>query len=210
MPLWITPFGKGFATMAALIVAIGVQNAFVLKQGVKHQAVFMTALICFLCDVVLVSLGTTGMGALIAASPRLNRVIAFGGAAFLLVYGIRSLHAAKKAQGLDLAEADKVSHASIAATALAVSLFNPHAILDTVVIVGGTATRYEGPLRLACALGALTASGLWFYGLAYSARKLAPILAKPKIWRLIDVLIGLMMLSLAVGLAYDGYRIVPP
>jgi len=202
---WLVPFGKGLATMAALIVAIGVQNAFVLRQDVKREAVFMTASICLFFDALFVFLGTAGLGALIAASSRLNMLIAFGGAAFLLVYGIRSLWTAKKAQGLNLAGANKISRANIAATAVAVSALNPHVILDTIVIVGGTATRYEGASRIACAFGAVAMSAAWFYGLGYGAKELTPILTKPKIWRLIDLIIGLIMLSLAFGLARDGY-----
>jgi L-lysine exporter family protein LysE/ArgO len=207
-PVWLAAYGKGFVTMAALIVAIGVQNSFVLRQGLKRQSVFIVATICFLCDALMVTIGTAGLGALLAQSPILNMIIAFAGAAFLLVYGVRTLLAAKRAQGLDLAEADKASRASVIATALAVSFLNPHVILDTIVIIGGVTTRYEGLPRLLCALGAVTVSCLWFYGLAYGARSLAPILTKPKIWRLIDLIIGVMMLSLAFGLARDGYLLL--
>ncbi|MGE3623660.1 MAG: LysE/ArgO family amino acid transporter, partial [Bdellovibrionales bacterium] len=202
----LSAFAKGFVTMAALIMAIGVQNAFVLRQGLKREAVFTAATICFFGDMLMVVLGTAGLGALFAASPVLSLVIAFGGAAFLLYYGIRSLIAAKHAKGLDLGSAAKVSRASVALTAAAVSFLNPHAILDTVVLIGGLAGRYAEPARSLCALGAITASALWFYGIAYGARGLAPVLTKPKIWRLIDLIIGIMMLSLAFGLARDGLK----
>jgi L-lysine exporter family protein LysE/ArgO len=205
MLYWLAPYTKGMATMATLIVAIGIQNVFVLRQGVKREAVFMTVTICFLCDVLLVTLGTAGLGALIAASPILSAIVAFGGAAFLLFYGVRALRAAKKAAGLDLGAAQGISRTTVAMTAFAVSLLNPHAILDTVVIVGGVATRYDGVLRAACALGAVTMSGIWFYGLGYGARWLAPVLGRRKIWRIIDLVIGVMMLSLAFSLARDGW-----
>jgi L-lysine exporter family protein LysE/ArgO len=204
---WLAPYSKGFVTMAALIVAIGVQNAFVLRQGVKRRSVFIAATICLLCDVALISLGTAGLGALLTASPLLSLLIAWAGAAFLLFYGLRSLHAAKQAKGLDLKSAEHVSRANIILTALAVSLLNPHALIDTIVLVGGLAARYQGIARIACAVGAVTASGVWFYGLAYGARWLAPILTKPKIWRVIDLVIGVMMLSLASGLAKDGLQL---
>jgi L-lysine exporter family protein LysE/ArgO len=194
--------------MSTLIIAIGAQNSYLLRQGLKRQAVFLVATICFFGDALMVTLGTAGLGALLAGSKLLNVAIAFAGAAFLSVYGIRSLRAARHAKGLDLAEADKISRASIAMTALAVSLLNPHVILDTVVIIGGIATRYEGAARTACALGAITVSLVWFYGLGYGARGLAPVLTKPKIWRFIDLIIGAMMLCLALSLARDGYLLL--
>jgi L-lysine exporter family protein LysE/ArgO len=203
----VTPFLKGLATMAALIIAIGVQNAFVLRQGLKRQAAFTAATVCFLCDATLVTLGTAGLGAVISTSRSLSLLMAWGGAVFLAFYGLRSLYAARRAQGLDLKAVDRASRAGVIFTALAVSLLNPHAIIDTVVLVGGLAGRYEGVARIAYASGAVTASGVWFYGLAYGARGLAPILTKPKVWRIIDSIIGLMMLSLAIGLAWDGFQI---
>jgi len=205
---WLAAFGKGFATMAALIVAIGIQNAFVLRQGVRRQAVFVTASICFVCDVVLVSIGTAGLGVMFAESMVLSILIAFGGAAFLTVYGVRALQAARHAKGLDVAHAAKATRKTAAAAALAVSLLNPHAILDTVVLVGGLAARYPEPERAACAIGGMTASGVWFYMLAYGARFLAPVLTKPKIWRFIDAAIGITMICLAFGLAHDGWDLV--
>ncbi len=205
---WATPAIKGFITMASLIVAIGVQNAFVLRQGVKHQSTFIAASICFGCDVLMVGLGTAGLGSLFASSHRLSLLVAFGGAAFLAFYGLRSLLAAKKAKGLDLKIADKASRAGTILTAFAVSLLNPHAILDTVVLVGGLAARYQGTARIACALGAVTASGAWFYSLAYGAKRLAPVLTKPKVWRVIDLVIGVMMLGLAISLAHDGVQLL--
>lgn len=207
-PEWVAPYIKGFVTMAALIVAIGAQNAFVLRQGVKGHAVFMTATLAFLCDALLVTLGTTGLGALVSSHARLGAIISFSGAVFLFFYGLRSLHAARHAKGLDLKAVEKVSRANIALSALAFSLLNPHALIDTVVLVGGLAARYPDAARVACAIGAITASGIWFYGLAYGARWLAPILTKPKIWRVLDLIIGLMMLALAYGLTRDGLHLL--
>lgn len=208
LAVWLPAFTKGFVTMVTLIVAIGVQNAFVLRQGINRQATFVAATICFMCDVVLVSAGAAGLGALFAASRMLSLVIAFGGATFLAFYGLRALHAAKTAQGLDTKSGDAVPLRNTVMTALAVSLLNPHALLDTLVLAGGFAARYEGGLRLACALGSVTASGVWFYSLAYGARRLAPVLARPQVWRIIDLAIGLMMLSLAVSLAKDGINLL--
>jgi len=205
MDIWLV-YTKGLATMAGLIFAIGAQNAFVLRQGLKRRGVFLTASICFLCDTTLVILGAAGLGALFSNNPLLSLLMAFGGAAFLTYYGFRALHAAKKAKGLDLRISDKVSHTSIALTALAVSLLNPPAYIDTLVLVGGLAGRYEGVKRIACASGAITVSFVWFYSIAYGARWLAPALTKPRVWRIIDLVIGVMMLALAVGLVADGIR----
>jgi L-lysine exporter family protein LysE/ArgO len=205
---WVAAYTQGLAVMASLIIAIGVQNAFVLRQGLQGRAVFITASICFACDVLLIGLGAAGLSALFAASRSLSLLIAFGGAGFLGFYGVRSLRAAQAAKGLKLDEANRLSRTNVALTALAVSLLNPHAILDTVVLAGGLAARHQGIERIICAVGAMSASGVWFYGLAYGARWLAPVLSKPKVWRVIDLAIGLMMLALAAGLAWDGVQVL--
>jgi len=203
-----TAYFQGFTMMASLIVAIGLQNAFVLRQGVKHQDVFLTVTICFLCDALLISIGAAGLGALFSSSHILALVISFGGCAFLVAYAIRALHAAKKTKGLDLKSAEKVSRANIILASFAVSLLNPHAILDTIVLVGGLAARYEDTARYMCALGAITASCIWFYSIGYGAKKLAPFLSKPKIWRIVDLIIGLMMLVLAFSFAKNGIQLL--
>jgi L-lysine exporter family protein LysE/ArgO len=201
----LVAFGKGLAMMASLIVAIGVQNALVLRQGLKRESAFLVATICLCCDVLLITLGTAGLGALIEHSQTLSLLVSWGGALFLLVYALRSFRAAYRATGLDLALANYKSRTGVIVTALAVSLLNPHAVLDTVVLVGGLAARYEGAARVFCALGGMTASAVWFYGLAYGARKLAPWLSRSKVWRMIDLSIGLMMLALSISLAMDGW-----
>jgi len=207
-PVGLIAYARGLATMAALIVAIGAQNAFLLRQGLKHQSVFIVATICFFGDVFFVVLGTAGVGALVAGSAVLSAIMAFGGAAFLAVYGVRSLLAAKRAKGLDPDSGAKASRATAVLTAFAVTFLNPHVLIDTVVIVGGMATRYEGASRILYAAGVLTVSAIWFYGLGYGARVLAPVLTKPKVWQIIDLVIGILMLSLAVGLARDGVALI--
>jgi L-lysine exporter family protein LysE/ArgO len=192
--------------MAGLIVGIGAQNAFVLRQGVKREGVFIVVGICFLCDAALVMIGAEGLGAAIAASRWFSLSMAGAGVAFLTWYGIRSLRAAKNAKGLDLGS--KASRKGIALTALAVSLLNPWVYIDTVGLVGGLAGRYEGTDRLICGLGAVTVSAIWFFAVGYGAGWVAPVLTKPKIWRIIDLVIGLMMLALAAGLARDGWLLL--
>ena len=204
----LAPFIKGLILMGSLIIAIGMQNAFVLRQGVKQQYAFLAASICFSCDVLMVVLGTLGLGALLAASHFLSLVVAWGGALFLAFYALRFFHAAKTSQGLALHMTETPPLWETLTTAFAVSVLNPHAIIDTVVLVGGLAGRYQGAAQWACAIGAMTASGLWFYGLALGARWLAPLLAKPKVWRVIDGVIGIMMLGLAASLAHDGIKLL--
>jgi L-lysine exporter family protein LysE/ArgO len=202
------PFLKGLLTMAALIIAIGVQNVFVLRQGVKRQSVFAASTICFLCDVALVTCGTLGLASLFSASSAISLLISWGGTLFLAFYGARALLAAHNATGLDLGSSKQLSSRNVILTAFAVSLLNPHALLDTIVIVGGQAAHYENLARICFALGAITASGIWFYGLGYGAGYLAPILSRPKVWRIIDLVIGLMMIALAVSLACDGIKLL--
>lgn len=202
MDSWLISYGKGFVLMAGLILGIGAQNTFVLRQGAKRESVFIVASICLLCDASLVLIGAEGLGAVIAASRLFSLLMAGAGVAFLVWYGIRSLHAAKTAKGLN--SGSKTSRKGLVLTAFAVSLLNPWVYIDTVGLVGGLAGRYEGNERIACALGAITVSAIWFYAIGYGAGWLAPVLKKPKVWRIIDLIIGFTMLMLAVGLARDG------
>jgi L-lysine exporter family protein LysE/ArgO len=206
--LYLTAFLQGLALMGSLIVAIGIQNAFLLRQGIKQQAVFLSATICFFCDAFLITLGAAGLGELFASSRLLSCTAALGGAVFLFYYALRSFHSAKTTKGLNLRSAEKISRSNIALTALAVSLLNPHAILDTIVLMGGLASRYDSPARYACALGGMTASLTWFYSLAYGAKRLSPFLSRPKIWRIIDFVIGVMMLMLSLSLLKQGMEII--
>jgi L-lysine exporter family protein LysE/ArgO len=204
---FLTPYFSGLLTMAGLIVAIGVQNAFVLRQGLKRQAAFLTAGVCFLCDASLIAIGATGLGTLIAGHDSLRLMATIGGVLFLAIYGVRSCLAARHTKGLDLTDTTPLPKIKIITTALAVSLLNPHAILDTVVLIGGLAARYPGMGKTAFAVGAMSASLLWFYGLALGARWLAPALTKPKVWQVIDLIIGAMMLAFAASLARDAWML---
>lgn len=194
-------FFKGLGIGAGLIVAIGAQNAFVLRQGVQRQYVLTSALICTLCDMLLIYAGVAGMGTLIAASPILLIVAQWGGAAFLAWYGVRSARAAL-APGALLVEraAGAPSHAATAVSALSFSLLNPHVYLDTVVLLGAVGGREFGLARSAFTAGAMLASALWFFGLGYGARLLAPLFAKPAAWRMLDGLIALVMWTIAASL----------
>jgi L-lysine exporter family protein LysE/ArgO len=196
----ILAFLKGLGIGASLIVAIGAQNAFVLRQGLLRQYVLTCALICTLCDMVLIYCGVAGMGLLISRSPQLLSFAKWVGAAFLLAYGARSARAAFKSGGLAVKEEALPSHAAIVISAFSFSLLNPHVYLDTVVLLGAIGGQQVGAGRTAFAVGAMTASTLWFFSLGYGARVLAPLFARPIAWRVLDGLIALVMWAIAASL----------
>ena len=194
-------FFKGFGIGASLIIAIGAQNAFVLRQGLQQQYVLTSALICMLCDMVLIVAGVAGMGALITSSPLTLMVAKWGGAVFLAWYGARSAWAAISPGALAVERAAGApTHAAIALSALSFSLLNPHVYLDTVVLLGAVGGQEQGGARSAFTIGAMLASALWFFGLGYGARLLVPLFAKPAAWRMLDGLIALVMWAIAVSL----------
>jgi L-lysine exporter family protein LysE/ArgO len=192
----------GFALGASLIVAIGAQNAFVLRQGLAREHAGAVAALCALCDALLMSAGVLGMGRAIEAVPGLAPALALIGAAFLAAYGARALHRAWRPAALQAAgSAAPRSRAQVLAQAAAFTLLNPHVYLDTVLLVGGVgAQQAAGAPRAAFLAGACSASAVWFFGLAYAARRLAPLFARPAAWRVLDGLIGVTMWTLAAVL----------
>jgi L-lysine exporter family protein LysE/ArgO len=199
-----TAFIPGFLLGLSLIVAIGAQNAFVLRQGLRREHVLAICLVCALSDAVLIAAGIAGFGALVTAVPWLAPVMRFGGAAFLFVYAVRSLISAWRNSGA-LNPSDDVpkSLGATLATCLAFTWLNPHVYLDTIVLLGSVSTRYAGH-RLAFALGAMSASFLFFFSLGYGARLLRPLFANPRAWRVLDGVIGITMLLLAAKLVLQG------
>ena len=197
------PAFEGFTLGASLIIAIGAQNAYLLRQGLLRQGVFTVASICFLCDAVLILIGSAGAGTLISSSSLLLFLATTGGAAFLGWYGLRALRAALRPDALHVERQPTVG-GSVGLTALALSLLNPHVYLDTVVLLGAMAGRYAGEARTAFATGAIVASASWFYGVGAGARQLAPFLQSPRVWRVIDAFVALVMWRLALSLAHDA------
>ncbi len=201
----LSVLASGFGLGASLIIAIGAQNAFVLRQGLLRRYVFEVALTCACIDAALISLGAGGFGAVIASHPTVTAVAAWGGVAFLGVYGAKSFLAALKpgtlAEGQAGAEPDETSRAAVITATLAVSLLNPHVYLDTVVLLGSIAAQYAAEARVFFALGAMCASFVWFFSIAYGARLLAPLFARPAAWRVLDVFVGCVMWWIAVSLA---------
>jgi len=191
---------SGFLLGASLIIAIGAQNAFILRQGLLKEHVFILSLICALSDALLITAGVAGLGALIAQSPTLISVVTLGGAAFLFWYASIAFRRAFHTEVLQAATAGNGNLKVAIGTVLALTFLNPHVYLDTVVLLGGLSARFEGFNRAAYGAGAALASFIWFFGLGYGARLLQPIFAKPAAWRVLDVLIGLVMAGIALSL----------
>ncbi len=192
---------SGFGLSLSLIVAIGAQNAFVLRQGLKREHVLTVVLVCTICDFGLIVLGVLGFGGLVARFPPLTSIAAWGGALFLIVYGIVALrNALQVSEGLKSEQSGSLSYRVALLTALALSLLNPHVYLDTVVLIGSLAAQYQNETRLLFGVGASFASLSWFFALGFGARFLAPIFSHPTSWRLLDSVIALIMWSLAFSL----------
>ncbi|PZW29427.1 L-lysine exporter family protein LysE/ArgO [Thermosporothrix hazakensis] len=202
-----TALVQGFLLGASLIIAIGAQNAFVLRQGLKRQHVFITAALCTLCDIILILLGVGGLGTLITSIPILSMIATWGGAAFLLFYGFRSFRSVfQNNEGLEMGKAAAVVRVRDTVLAvLAFSLLNPHVYLDTVVLIGSISTHYQGIQRAWFAVGAMCASLSWFFSLAYGAAWLAPLFRRPLAWKILDGLIGCVMWGIAFSLIWSAF-----
>jgi L-lysine exporter family protein LysE/ArgO len=194
--------GTGFALGATLIIAIGAQNAFVLRQGLRREHVGTVVAFCATADALLMTVGVLGAGRALAAAPQLARWMAAAGALFLLLYALRALHRAWRPAALVAASREgRITRRAALAQAAAFTLLNPHVYLDTVMLVGAVGAQQSVALRPAFLAGACAASALWFGGLGYGARWLAPWFARPVAWRWLDTAIGLTMLLLAAVLA---------
>lgn len=210
---------QGFALGLTLIVAIGAQNAFVLRQGLMRRHVGPVVALCALADATLIVAGVAGLGTLVQRSPTLLTVIGYAGAAFLIAYGCFALRRAFKPEAMALepevahenraqqGERERASpgpslneRSSLNKALLTVAAFtflNPHVYLDTVVLFGGLSARFEGAERLAFGFGGVVASLVWFVGLGYGARFLAPVFAKPRAWQVLDIAIAAIMFLIA-------------
>jgi len=194
------PLAQGWLMMAGLIVAIGAQNALVLRQGLLRAHVGPVLLLCVLSDWLLTAVGVFGLGGLVAASPLLLQAMRWAGAAVLAVYAVRAAQRALgAAAGLAVAVRSQPLPATLAAAA-AVTWLNPQVYLDTVVLLGAAAAALPPAHKLGFAAGAALASLMWFVLLGVGAAALAPRLARPGVWRGIDALISIVMLASAVHL----------
>ena len=194
----MTAVVPGFLTGLALIVAIGAQNAFVLRQGLRRDRVAAVVLVCMLSDLVLIAAGVAGIGAIVDRAGFVLDLVRWLGVAFLLWYGVGSLRRAAHPGGLAVEERGS---RRVLTTAVLLTWLNPHVYLDTVLLLGSIANTHGADGRWWFALGAGVASVVWFAGLGYGARLAAPVLARPAAWRVLDVLIGVTMLLIAGRLA---------
>ncbi|MEL6921296.1 MAG: LysE/ArgO family amino acid transporter [Pseudomonadota bacterium] len=202
MPTSVSVAVAGFFLGASLIIAIGAQNAFILRLGLMRQHAFVCCLICALSDALLIVAGVAGLGTLISGIDTLLGVAKWGGIAFLTAYALFAFRRALKPQALEAETAapDAGSLRAAVATCLALTFLNPHVYLDTVILLGSISTRYNADLRPLFAAGAVAASFVWFFSLGYGARLLQPLFAKPRSWRVLDGLIGCVMLAIAYSL----------
>jgi L-lysine exporter family protein LysE/ArgO len=194
-------FLPGFFTGLSLIIAIGAQNAFVIRQGLTRRFVFTVVAICTIIDASLIALGIGGLGAAIAGLPWLLEVIRWFGVAYLTWFGIKSLISATKNQALDPSGVESKSAGKVITTVLAMSLLNPHVYLDTVIFVGGVGNTF-GENRWSFALGAMLASLVWFTSIGYGAKAASRFMSKPLFWKILDGVIAVIMFSLAVTLVF--------
>lgn len=191
-------FLQGLALSLGLIVAIGAQNAFVLRQGLRREHVGPVVFFCALADATLITAGVFGMAQALGNRPQVAQALAVVGALFLVWYGWRSLQRVQRAGQLQAApEGAALSRGAVLAQAAAFTLLNPHVYLDTVLLVGSIGAQQAPGLRGWFVAGACTASVLWFSALGYGARWLSPWFARPRAWQVLDALIGLTMWVLA-------------
>ncbi len=194
MPLMGSVFLQGLALSLGLIVAIGAQNAFVLRQGLRREHVASVVFFCAISDALLIAAGVMGMAQALEERPMLANALALAGAVFLAVYGWKALNRALQQNGLLAAEDGQgLSWASAMAQAAAFTLLNPHVYLDTVLLVGSIGAQQPAGLQAWFVAGASSASLLWFCALGFGARWLAPLFAQPRAWQVLDSLIGLTM-----------------
>jgi len=182
-----------------LIIAIGAQNAFVLNHGVRKNHYIIIPLICSICDALLIALGVTGMGTIIASSNTLSLIAGTGGAGFLFIYGINSFRSAIKGGSLSTDTKVALSLKATILTTLAVTLLNPHVYLDTVILLGSISSQFKQPGHIFFGAGAVTASFIWFFSLSLGGKMLAPLFTKELSWRVLDTLVGITMWSIALS-----------
>ncbi|MCF7481476.1 LysE/ArgO family amino acid transporter [Vibrio sp. J1-1] len=203
MSFWVVL--QGFGIGASMIIPIGAQNAYVLNQGIKRNHHLTTATICSILDMLFISLGIFGGGAVLSQNEMLLTSVTLGGIAFLSVYGYLSMRSAFKPENESETKGEIIARGrrTVILGALAVTVLNPHLYLDTVVILGSIGGQFEGHDRIAFALGTIMASFVWFFTLSLGAAKLGPTLSKPKVKKGIDIAVATMMFTIAYVLANE-------
>ncbi|MCB1449902.1 MAG: amino acid transporter [Nitratireductor sp.] len=196
---------SGFLLGASLIIAIGAQNAFILRMGLIRNHIFWLCLVCSLSDALLIALGVAGMGAVVSGHPAMLKVVALAGAVFLAIYAALSFKRALRPEALLPTERKPMQLRSALAMCLALTFLNPHVYLDTVILIGAVSSTQEGEARIAFAAGAMAASFAWFFGLGYGARLLAPLFARRLSWQVLDFLIAAVMAALSLSLLREVF-----
>jgi len=196
----MSAFISGISLGFSLIAAIGAQNSFVLKQGLKQEHVFIICFICALSDAILITLGVSGFYVIVKETPWIKEVARDGGALFLVSYGIRSFWlAAKSSDSLVPSTSTTTSLALIVSTCLAFTWLNPHVYLDTLFLMGSISTNYPTQ-KIQFTIGAICASFIFFFVLGYGAKMLRPVFSNPLSWKILEVIIGIIMCLIAISL----------
>ncbi|OTQ73031.1 MULTISPECIES: LysE/ArgO family amino acid transporter [unclassified Gilliamella] len=201
----LTEILHGSMISASLIIAIGAQNLFVLKQGLLKNHIFFVASICFICDFTLMAIGIWGVGAFISSNPIITNVLAIFGALFLIWYGFNAFKSAIQGNStmqIDSTQQQKNALTKVILSTLAVTLLNPHVYLDTVVIVGGIAGTLSTEQKWAFLIGAVCVSFIWFFGIGYGARLLIPLFKQKRMWIILDSIVGIVMFYIAYRLIF--------
>jgi L-lysine exporter family protein LysE/ArgO len=201
----VLTFIPGFLTGLSLIIAIGAQNAFVIRQGLMRQHVLLIVAICAISDAALIFLGTGGLGTLIQSRPSLLEFIRWFGVSYLTWFGIRSLRSVFKDQALETGAGTTIDRSKVIATCLALTFLNPHVYLDTVILLGSVANQFDED-KWVFALGASLASIAWFSIIGFGARAASRFMSKPIFWKILDSTIAAIMFSIALTLAFYDFK----
>ena len=193
----------GFALSMGLILAIGPQNIFVLRQGLLRSHVFAVCLVCSLADALLIAVGVLGLGAYLSGVEGAEFWISMTAALFIAGYGVMRMRSSMDPSGMSIGEEDGAGLVSTLGTAMAFTFLNPHVYLDTVMLIGSASSRYASDERASFAIGAMLASFLFFFALGYGARRLSSLLESPESWRVIDRGIACVMFVIAGAIAYS-------
>jgi len=200
----VIAFLPGLLTGLSLIIAIGAQNAFVIRQGLTKKHVLLVVAICAISDALLILLGVAGLGALISELPWLLEIIRWFGVAYLTWFGIRSIRSAFKTQVLDASGVQSASAKTVVLSVLGFTFLNPHVYLDTVILLGSIGNQF-GQDKWWFALGAAVASVLWFSSIGFGAKAASRFMAKPVFWKVLDLVIAAVMFGIAILLAFYNF-----
>jgi L-lysine exporter family protein LysE/ArgO len=199
----------GFATSLSMIVAIGAQNAFVLRQGIRREHVVTVVVVCALSDAVLIAAGIAGLGTALESRTTLLTITRYAGASFLIAYGVFAVRRAFRPQGLSAAAGRSVALRGTVLACLGFTYLNPHVYLDTVVLLGVLANQQGVDGRWLYGVGAVAASCVWFSGLGFFAGRLGPLFARPRSWQFLDGGIALVMFALGTWMAFAPFSPIP-